>query len=33
MANPTEAPANLKAIQPYLKIGAEHDNRDLVGKL
>lgn len=27
-----EAPANLKSIQPYLKIAAEHDARDLIGK-
>lgn len=28
-----EAPPNLKGIQPYLKIAAEHDQRDIVGKL
>lgn len=28
-----EAPPNLKSIQPYLKIAAEHDQRDIVGKL
>ena len=27
-----EAPPNLKVIQPYLKIGAEHDQRDIIGK-
>ncbi|KAL7050892.1 hypothetical protein ACKWTF_004259 [Chironomus riparius] len=25
-----EAPPNLKVIQPYLKIGAEHDQRDII---
>lgn len=28
-----EAPPNLKAIQPYLKIASEHDARDFVGEL
>lgn len=27
-----EAPPNLKSIQPYLKIAAEHDQRDIIGK-
>lgn len=32
MAAFPEAPPNLKAIQPYLKIAVEHDQRDIVGK-
>jgi hypothetical protein len=30
MATPTDAPANLKVIQPYLKIASEHDQRDMI---
>ena len=33
MADPNEAPAGLKPIQAYLKIAADHDQRDLIGKL